>query len=212
MTAPQLRAPAAQRGVTLIIVMIILVVVTILGIGGAQLALQGERSTRFDRDYLIASQAAEAALIDAEFDIRGVTAPATPPPNSRSTLFAPGNGGYFVAGCGTASVSATSNRGLCAAPADAAKPIWATVDFTNTSATAPTVGFGDFTGRALANGSGVEPAQAPRYIIELVDDTAPGGNAGGTARPKMYRITAVGFGPNKNVQVVLQTAFRKEQG
>jgi type IV pilus assembly protein PilX len=63
--------PRTQRGVTLIIVLLILVVVTILGIGGAQIALLGERSTRYDRDYLVASQAAEAALMDAEFDIRG---------------------------------------------------------------------------------------------------------------------------------------------
>ena len=61
--------PSAQRGVTLIVVLLILVVVTVLGIGGAQIALLGERSTRYDRDYLVATQAAEAALMDAEQDI-----------------------------------------------------------------------------------------------------------------------------------------------
>ena len=38
-------AARAQRGVTLVIVLLILVVVTVLGIGGAQIALLGERSS-----------------------------------------------------------------------------------------------------------------------------------------------------------------------
>ena len=89
----------AQRGVTLIVVLLILVVVTILGIGGAQIALLGERSTRYDRDYLVASQAAEAALMDAEFDIRGPVDPAASAV-TRVTQFNQTNLGIFVPGCG----------------------------------------------------------------------------------------------------------------
>ncbi len=201
--------PQAQRGVSLIIVMLILVVVTILGIGGAQLALLSERSTRYDRDYLIATQAAEAALKDAEADI-GTSANAT----VRSALFTPGNSGIFVAGCGTGnSAASTSVRGLCLAPVDTAKPVWATVDFLDTSANAPTVAFGDFTNRQFQSGTvGIQPERAPRYIIEAVDDTGYGGDASASATPrsKIYRITAIGFGPRKEVQVVMQTAYRKK--
>ena len=191
----------SQHGVTLIIVMVILVIVTILGIGGVQLALSGERSTRFDRDNLIASQAAEAALMDAQADISSGT---------RSAVFVPGNAMIFgTTTCGTGpAANATSNRGLCARPPDAAKPTWATVDFTNSSGTAPTVGFGDFTSRTFQFGSvGVQPAQAPRYIVEAIPDPALYSDA--TSNAKIYRITAMGFGPNLQVQVVTQIAYRK---
>jgi type IV pilus assembly protein PilX len=195
---------SSQRGVTLIIVLLILVVVTILGIGGAQIALLGERSTRYDRDYLIASQAAEAALMDAEFDIQGPNAFA----GNRVANFNQVDLGLFVPGCGTTGVT----QGLCEAPADSAQPLWATVDFLDTSSSAPTVKFGTFTGREFAAGpSGVRPEREPRYIVELIDDAAYGKNASGGKTDKMYRITAIGFGPRSDIQVVLQIAFRKEK-
>jgi len=194
-----------QRGVTLIIVMLILVVVTVLGIGGAQIALLGERSTRYDRDYLLASQSAEAALMDAEFDIRGPNTSTS----KRVTTFAPENGGYFVVGCG----SDTATRGLCAPVAEGQKPVWTTVDFTDTSGSAHTAGFGDYTGRVFDNGNvGIKPVQAPRYIIEMVEDRCIGCNAAGPSAPKLYRVTAIGFGPRTDIQVVMQIAFRKEKG
>ena len=197
-------APAVQRGVALVVVMLILLVVVVLGVGGAQIALLSERTARYDRDYLIASQAAEAALMDAEFDIRGPNT-AT---NSRTAQFAQGNDGIFVSDCS----SSTTTRGLCLPYPDTAKPIWARVDFLDTSTSAPTVEFGQFTGRAFDAGGGIRPARRPRYIIELIDDQAQGNNAAGGQVPKMYRVTAMGFGPRVDVQVVLQMVFRKEKG
>ncbi len=198
----------SQRGVTLVVVLLILVVVTILGIGGAQIALLGERSTRYDRDYLIATQAAEAALMDAEFDIRGPNAKA----GNRVAEFNQNNLSVFVPGCSTS----TNGRGLCLPNAPSVKPVWAEVDFLDDSANARSVEFGEFTGRAFdAGGSGVKPARKPRYIIELVDDAADlnsaKGGQGGSPVPKMYRITSIGFGPRTDVQVVMQIAFRKEK-
>jgi type IV pilus assembly protein PilX len=200
-----LQRTSDQRGVTLIIVLLILVVVTVLGIGGAQIALLGERSTRYDRDYLIASQAAEAALMDAEFDIRGPNTDAA----SRVATFNQTDTGLFVTGCGTS----TATRGLCEANPDNVKPVWATVDFLATGNSAPTVEFGTYTGRSFDAGStGVRPERKPRYIVELIDDAGPGGNAAGGKTAKMYRITAMGFGPRSDIQVVMQIAFRKEKG
>jgi type IV pilus assembly protein PilX len=195
----------AERGVTLIIVLLILVVVTILGIGGAQIALLGERSTRYDRDYLIATQAAEAALMDAEFDIRGPNSSAS----SRVAQFTQTNTGVFVPGCG----SDAATRGLCEAPGDGVKPVWATVDFLDETSAARTVSFGTYTGRALefsAGAGGIRPERMPRYIIEVVDDKSPGGDASNP--PKMYRVTSIGFGPRTDIQVVMQITFRKEKG
>lgn len=200
--SPRHAAPRrAERGVTLIVVLLILVVVTLVGLGAAQLALLGERSTRYDRDYLVASQAAEAALMDAEFDIRG---PNTGTGNRVADFSQEYGDSLFAVGCGTTS----RTRGLCIPAPDGSKPVWATVDFLATGATAPSVGFGEFTGRAFPVGSGVMPALAPRYIIEIVDDKPVGGSA--TSVKKMYRITAIGFGPREDIQVVMQIAFRKE--
>ena len=194
-----------QRGVTLVIVLMLLVIVTLLGVGAARIALLGERTTRNERDYQIAWQAAEAALMDAQFDIRG--------PNSgsaqRVALFTPENTSNFVPGCNTSA----EFRGMCA-PSEG-KPVWAQVDFLDDGADAPTVAYGTFTGRAFDSGAtGVKPARVPRYMIEVVRDQTPMGsaasNTGSKAAPIMYRITSMGFGPREDVQVVLQIAFKKE--
>ena len=103
----------------------------------------------------------------------------------------------FPVGCGTG-----TQRGMCAATAGA-KPVWYAVDFTDESANAKTVKFGEFTGREFAVGStGIRPEIAPRYIIDYIDDIASPGKL-------LYRITAMGFGPRKETQVVLQVVFRK---
>lgn len=202
------RLPAVhrrQRGVTLVIVLMLLVIVTLLGIGGARIALLGERTTRNERDYQIAWQAAEAALMDAQFDIRGPNTDSA----ERVALFTPDDISKFVPNCNTSA----DFRGLCS-PSEG-KPVWAVVDFLDDSANAPTVAYGTFTGRDFDSGStGVKPAHVPRYMIEVVRDQTPMGSAASNnttkAPPIMYRITAMGFGPREETQVVLQIAFKKE--
>lgn len=206
----QPRAAARQRGITLIVVLILLVVVTILGIGGTRIALLSERSTRFDRDSQVAWQAAEAALVDAEYDIAGPNTSAT----QRLTTFTPENAEAFKAsGCGTTD----GLRGLCPTFATGA-PIWETVDFMDDSNAAPTVALGAKTGFPFASGStGVRPSRHPRYIIERAEATNYKGNATlleHTAAavkqpPVIYRITAMGFGPNAAVQVLMQSTFSR---
>lgn len=196
----------AQRGVTLVVVLLILLVVTVLGIGGAQVALLGERSTRYDRDYLVASQSAEVALIDAEIDIAGTSSSK----KSRVGSFIPGSG-FFVDDCGTSDAT----QGLCLAKPLGVKPIWASVDFLDSSANPPTVQFGTYTGQAfdasdLVSGpSGIRPELPPRYIIESMEDAACTCDASAGAKSSLYRVTAIGFGPRKEIQVVMQTLFRK---
>lgn len=130
-----------QHGISLIIVMLILIVVSVLGIGGIQIAMMGERGTRNDRDMQIAWQAAEAGLIDVEFDIEGLPASST---TKRNTIFKAKETeiAKFIQDCGNSGQSV----GLCALNATG-KPAWLTVDFTATGSTAPTVQFGTFTGR-----------------------------------------------------------------
>lgn len=178
-----------QHGASLIMVMMILIIVSLLGVGGAQIALMGERGARNDRDMQIAWQAAEAALIDAEFDMTDDASP-------RKALFDGKNRTAFIPGCGTSGTSV----GLCAVTASG-KPAWLTVDFTNSDSDAETTEFGAISGRDFPVGAGVQPAKKPRYIIELVEDPLD-------KKSLLYRVTAMGFGPRADIQAMLQVIYR----
>lgn len=190
-----------QKGVSLIIVMIVLTVVSILGIAGIQISSLGEKSARNDRDVQIAWQAAEAALLDAEFDIRN-------PTTLRNSVFDSigGNDALFEDGCG----SAGNNRGLCAIR-ETGEPAWLTVDFNDDSQQARTVPHGLFTNRVFAAGLvGAQPSRAPRYVIERLRDEAAGEEcADRTKVCFIYRVTAMGFGPRPEIQAVVQSLVRR---
>ena len=184
-----------ERGISLIMVMLILIVVSLLGIGGVQVSMMAERGARNDRDSQVAWQSAEAALVDAEFDMIG---PGTAP---RSALLDGRNLTLFVDGCG----SSGNNRGLCTL-VGLGKPAWLTADFTDISSSAKTTAFGTFTTRTFASGSaGIQPARAPRYIVEPITD--PNGDM---ADPTyLYRVTAMGYGPRPDIQAMVQMLYRK---
>jgi type IV pilus assembly protein PilX len=181
-----------QSGSALIAVLLVLLVVSILGVGGAQIALMGERSARNDRDMQIAWQAAEAALKDAELDMTT---------SSRSAFFNDSNSSNFIQGCGTTG----STLGLCAATV-AGKPAWLTVNMADSAA--PVVPYGGITGQVFASGvTGIQPVKPPVYLIELVPDPSSFDQATG-AQPMVYRVTAMGFGPRPEIQAVVQMIYR----
>ena len=189
-----------QRGASLVVVLILLVIVAGLGISAVQMSIMGERSARNDRDYQIAWQSSEAAMMDAEFDMRG------PGTASRMGVFVKNDSMSFVEDCGTTG----NSKGLCL-PKITGKPIWLAVDFTAT--TSPSAEFGDFTSRSFDAGNlGLKPKKKPRYIIEVLPDTASSGNAAlGSDKKFVYRVTAIGFGPREDIQAVTQMVFRKNQ-
>ncbi len=185
----------------LVVVLMMLVVITVLGVGSAQLTLQAERSSRNDRDTDIARQSAEQALADAERDIQ----------QHRTRLFRHDNEIGFEPGCS----SANETRGLCQAAEPQALPAWVMALDNDARA----VALGTFTHQGGDHfGQGVQPARRPRYVIEALPDNAPC-NADGSAdqqtstlQPtcRLLRITAIGYGPNPDTRVVLQTEFRFE--
>ena len=59
-----------QRGVTVVVCLVMMLLVMLLGASAARLGLQGEHAVRGERDREIAFQAAEDALADAERAIR----------------------------------------------------------------------------------------------------------------------------------------------
>lgn len=192
-------ADRSQRGASLAVVLILLVVVSVLGLGAVQISIMGERGGRNDRDRQVAWQASEAALMDAEFDMRG------PGTASRKGVFTNGNIMGFAANCGTTG----NDKGLCL-PNQTGKPVWLAVDFAST--TSPSAAFGDFTGRSFDSGSvGLKPAKVPRYIIEILNDQEAMTEAGSeAAKRNVYRVTAMGFGSREDIQAVTQMVFRKE--
>jgi len=194
-----------SRGVSLIVVLLILVVVSILGVSGIQVAMMGERGTRNDRDQQIAWQAAEAALMDAEFDIEGLPASST---SKRNAIFKLKETQIekFKPGCGSS--LSDQDTGLCAFNLTG-KPAWLTVDFTATGTAAPTVQFGSFTGRDFPSGSkGVQPVRPPRYMIEPIPDPRTARTRSIPQTSYVYRVTAMGFGPNAETQAVVQMIYR----
>lgn len=201
----------AQRGFSLIVVLLMLLVVTVLAVGAAQLALVSERSARNDRDADIAFQAAEAALSDAERDVLGPNTSAM----QRLCLFDARDVAAFTAGCGASG----PQQGLCATSEPGAEPAWMRADFSAEGGNS--VRYGTFTGQVyLSAGStpgaraGALPARAPRYVIEAMRNrggwqTGQLRSASARDATHLFRITAIGFGPHDDTQVRLQTTVFK---
>jgi type IV pilus assembly protein PilX len=221
-----------QRGVTLLVTMLILVAVMLVGASAARMALQGEQAARAGRDRQVAFQAAEDALMDGERDVArtasglaghdgGDAADAGGPGtggadagvgswSARSALFAGAPLGVdagpgFIDGCGTG----PANLGLCARAEGAAAPAWQAVDLRGADdGGGHTVQYGDYSGASMQTGSGFLPFRRPRYMIERVPCHQPGDEVGAPGG-YCYRVTAIGFGASPETEVVLQSVYRR---
>jgi len=179
-----------------------LIVVLILSISLSTISLQSEKAARSDRDRQIALMAAEAALKDAEMDID----PQIPLAAGRSNVFDATSNLYFEAGCAVGNDNLY--QGMCAPSAPGQTPVWLIADLSNDTSDAPSVSYGRFTGQSMVTGKGAFPAKLPRYIIEAVQDVE-GGQKADEQTKYLFRITAIGFGPNPETRVVLQSFYRK---
>ena len=176
----------------------VLTVVSIAGVAGVQISMMIERTARSDRDSQVAWQSAEAALVDAENDITGTGT------SSREAVFLDTRDvSSFIPGCG----STGNTVGLCAL-VSTGKPAWLTVNFEKFTGSPATTEYGLFTGKSLQTGSGIQPAHAPRYVIEPIRDPSDR-DLSNPAPLNVYRVTAIGFGPRVESQTVLQMIYRK---
>lgn len=196
-----------QRGVTLVVVLLLLIASAFLGVSAAVIALQTEKASRGDRDRQVAFQGAEAALIDAQRDIDTAGSTVT----ARQLVMSPDSAlGFPSVDQGTL-CNPSSNPagfGLCKSPLPTATTSWPAVDLSDTTASSVSVPYGRFTGQQFPNGEAGLPAQLPRYVIELMPYVQGGANA--QAPSFAYRISAIGFGTSADTQVVLQVFYRKE--
>ena len=202
-----------ERGVALLVTMLLLVAVLLLGASASTMALLGERSVRAERDRLIAFQAAEDALMDAENDIKSArspvvipTPPAPPsppggedpsPPAPPAPAGPPGVGDPPP----PAPPGSLGTGGAAAAPASRTAPppgvpAWQLVDLASGEATE----FGALSGAEMETGQGTLPFRRPRYFAERL--ARPGGGF-------YYRVTVIGFGNRPGTETVLQSTYRR---
>lgn len=174
------RGASRQRGVALITGLIFMVVLTLLGITAARMAGLEERMSGNMRDRSLAVQAAEMTLRDAELDIRnsgrvsGIT--------------------NFVSAC-TNGLCYNGIQGNASGTNWNTTPVWSLISMT----AAPSVVYGANTAATQIGGL----SAAPRYILEGIRKTPPGG-----AESFYYRITVRAQGANPNTVVWLQEVFK----
>ncbi|HZW13087.1 MAG TPA: PilX N-terminal domain-containing pilus assembly protein [Noviherbaspirillum sp.] len=183
-----------HRGAALIVTLLMMMALLMLGMSAFQSAWQGEKAGRGDRDRLVAFQAAEAALMDAQRDIDV---------SPRREIFVQGAVDAFGDACDNRGTEL--HLGLCKESDPAGAPVWADVNFVDVKQNR-SVPYGYFTGQQFQNGVGVMPARLPRYIIERFSRT--GGED--SAPMVFYRITALGFGMRETTQVMLQSFYRPD--
>jgi len=192
-----------QRGATLVVSLILLVMITMLALSTMRTSTIEERMARFSREQSLAFQAAESALKDAEIEF-------SPNGGTRSGLINKGLG--FVPDCEASGTGSPDPRfrGLCQmAPIGAAVPAWNNV---NSSLATPYGTYRRVAGVAPtplpSDGSPNSVAQQPRYIVEYWPMAQEIGT--GSLQFMRYRITAQGFGPNVNVQSWVQSILVRQ--
>lgn len=193
----------SQHGAALLMAMAVMLILLIIGVSATRTALSAEKAARGERDRLVAFQAAEAALGDAERDIEGAAGLRS----ARAAMFARASSAGFVDGCGAG--ERNPGVGLCLYVPPGAVPAWQRAALAeNDGALARTVRYGQFTGSSMPVGRGTLPSRLPRYVIELMPYARAGEDAEQRAG-NFYRITAIGFGASDTTRVVLQSYYLK---
>lgn len=180
MTGP-LRGRRTERGVVMIISLVMLVTVTLIALFTAQGALLGERMAGNERDRIIALQAAEAALRDAEESLPTLVG-ATPDCET-----------VFTANCA---------NGLCTTGATVpATPVWQGREQV-------AIVYGLHTKKNALEFNGKTAPTQPRFLIEwMVRDVQVNGvrPVDGETRRGLFRIYAWGYGLRPGTQVLLES-------
>jgi type IV pilus assembly protein PilX len=171
-----------QRGISLVVVLLFLVMLSILGTTAIQTSSLEEKMTGNERDRQIAFEAAEGALRDAEREIFLSLSPNSP----------------FDSAC---------DNGLCI-PSITAVPQWEAVDWMSATPRQ----YGAFTGAGTYPVTGLARTPRyiieilPRMAASAGNSAGLGARSSTTAGTP-YRITAVGWGRRPTTQVQLQSVY-----
>lgn len=186
MNRPYITLRKTQRGVTLVIALLILVMMMMYGIPAAMNSIQNERMTGNTRQRDLAFQATEHAIRKAEAWINTQTATtlAALAPNTATTC-SPGNTDPNATDC-------IFPDGQCHANDIA---YWKAYNWTASNVCT-------FTGSDQIDATLV--AAQPRYIVERMPDVTESSGA----KSSYYRITAQGIGKDSNAIVIVQTMYK----
>jgi type IV pilus assembly protein PilX len=173
-----------ERGISLIIVLLFLVIMTGLGATAIRTAMIEEKMSGNERDRQIAFEAAEAALRDGESEIVALLTSAS----------------GFTLACGT---------GLCV-PSATATPQWSSVNWNGAVPHA----YGSQSGAGTYPVTDVSRAPRYIIELLPDMPPLPGCSAVVSSRASCtggtpFRITAVGWGRRASTQVMLQSLFVK---
>lgn len=173
-----------QRGISLVIVLIFLVILSGLGISAMQGSTLSSRIARNEIDRNLAFQAAEAALRDGELDVRNQRFD-----RSMCNPLVP-LGCRLVLTSGRKLFDAACTSGRCVFSPSLTP--WETASVWDTSGAS--VLYGTYSGAAALP----LVVKQPRYLLEGIppDNLAKG--------DPTYRITSVGYGSKSSSQVMLQ--------
>lgn len=196
---------AHERGFSLPIVVTVVALLGVLTMAAFHLMLDQRRRVSLTADHALAKHSAEFALAEAECELSVATdtpaAPScvTPLAQDRIAMLDPVSLQGFVAGaCGSGIA-----RGLCQPlPDQSILRLAGLLDETTLGVPIKAPPVTPISERM--------PALDARYVIEPIPDRWPGqtAQADGKPRPRLFRITAAGFGADRAVSVVLQTVFR----
>lgn len=174
----------SQRGISLVIALMFLIVLTVLGLVAVRSSTVQERMAGNDRDRAIAFEAAEAALRDAERDVRANLTAADP----------------YDAAC---------TDGLCL-PSTVATANWNSIAWSG--ATSRIYGVNSGAGAypiAVSN-----PPRYIVELLQEVEagpgNSLCNNCRSSTGKATPFRITARGWGRRPGTQVELQSVFLKE--
>jgi type IV pilus assembly protein PilX len=215
-----------ELGVALVIVMMFIVILSGIAAFSANRAISGEGMSRNQLDVEVARQAAEAAIRDAELDMRirnsnlktgalCARAVGSRPLKATSTGTSPFGEVHFTASCllGQCNLSTTGTPAEYAAFANAAaninpQPWWPSANLWNNTFTdkPPTntscsfnggVPLGTFSGANALRGV----IRQPEYMIEYLK----------RGEQNYFRVTARGWGLTNNSEIIMQSFFTLEQ-
>jgi len=204
-----------QRGISLIISMVLLLVLAVLGLAAMHNSTLQERMSNNMRDHNVALQAAELALRDAERDLAALKADGVTfcaagstgcrPAGERAALAADRAGYWAWSPALTPYWTSICVHGQCYDNTAASVPVWddTAADWNpqaGSTGTRQTVAYGTYTGATAITGL----AAQPRYIIEIFP-ASPNDVYGLTSQRVTFRITARAVGQNPKTIVILQS-------
>lgn len=214
------KLPARQQGVSLLVVMVMMLLSSLLVLGGSRVSLMSEFLAGNDTDYQRAFEAAQILIRDAELDIQNA------PGNLRSSPFSKTDSGLIqdlIDEANAAGTPACAN-GVCVDLSDLTRGDPTTSFWTSptrlASMTARGATYGQFTAAPISgtNQNPILAASNPSrgwYWIEILkyggsaiwaDDCAPSGS------PNLYRITAVALGRSDSPAVIQEYFIPKPKG